>query len=297
MDDAAVGGGERGEALVGDRFAAGDAAAVGAVDEALQGAIDQLQLRLQGVGQRAVLALLAGHEAAVGEVVLELEVDLSADREFVESSGEMRALLLEGGPDGVHVRSHARTVRTVAVPHPGRKSRVPCRTVAPMSASATDPTDGYVDHVRAARAGERRGVALFRGLAERRSDEREIALLDALTRLEEVTGSLLDQLLRSIDPTAGAEPSHAVVDPRVEALASRAWRDLMAWLHALVEPLIPRFQVAEALAPADDRWVLELFTLHEVALLDFAAAQLADPTGDAGLDAIEAAIDRIVVVS
>ena len=168
-----------------------------------------------------------------------------------------------------------------------------CPTVAAMPEPGSGPERAYVDYVREVREGERRGVALFSGLAERRSDEREVALLGRLTRLEEVTGALLDDLLGTVDPAAVADPSEEMIDPRAERLASADWRDLMTWLHDLVEPLIPRFEAAEALAPAGDRWVLELFTLHEVALLDFAAAQLADPTCDAGLDSIEAAIERI----
>ena len=162
-----------------------------------------------------------------------------------------------------------------------------------MSEPATPHDDAYVAYVRAAREGERRGVALFGGLARRRNDAREAALLDRLTHLEVVTGALLDDLLRRLDPAAVPDPAVEVVDPRVEDLAAAEWPDLMAWLHALVEPLIPRFEAAESLAPDADRWILERFTLHEVALLEFAAAQLADPGGDAGLDAVESAIERV----
>lgn len=150
----------------------------------------------------------------------------------------------------------------------------------------------HLDFVRAAREGERRGVALFSGLAERRTDAREVELLGRLTRLEEVTGALLDGLLESLDPSAG-DRSATVIDPRAEELAARSWPDLMIWLRDLVEPLIPQFAAAESLAPPADRWVLELFTAHEVALLDFAAAQIAAPTGEAGRDAIDAVIERI----
>lgn len=110
MGDAAVGRRHRGLAFVTDRAAAHRAGAVGSVVDAHEGAVDQRQLGLQRAGQDLVLALLSGDLAAVGEVVVVVEVDLAPDGQFVDLDQELSSFVLERGADVGEVVGHGRNV-------------------------------------------------------------------------------------------------------------------------------------------------------------------------------------------
>lgn len=110
MGDAAVGRRQGGLAFVTDLPTARCAGAVGAVVDARQGAVDQRQLGLERAGQDLVLTLLPGDLAAIGEVVVVVEIDLATDGQFVDLDQELSSFDLEGGSDVGEVVGHGRIV-------------------------------------------------------------------------------------------------------------------------------------------------------------------------------------------
>lgn len=106
--DATVGRGHRLETVRPDRLSAHSAGAVAAIGEPGQGPLDQVQLHLEHIGQRSVLALLGRDLSTIGEVVVEVEIDISARGQLIDALEEVGPFRLEAGSFLVMIVGHDR---------------------------------------------------------------------------------------------------------------------------------------------------------------------------------------------
>ena len=110
VGDAAIGRCQRLEALLLDRIAAHRADPVGPFADASERTIDEDELPLEGVGQGQIGSDLARDLAAIGEVIIEVHVDLSAHRELVYATEQMGSFVFEKAALGLGIDAHDRQV-------------------------------------------------------------------------------------------------------------------------------------------------------------------------------------------
>jgi hypothetical protein len=127
--------------------------------------------------------------------------------------------------------------------------------------------------------GEVSGEALFAGLAETVHDERR-AKLTALADLERAMAEALVPVLVRLGVERGDdERSRRRGRDNAAAIAPLEWSALMEQFGPVTEAALDRYRTLAAAATDDDP-VYELLIAHEVALQEFARAELADGDGD-----------------
>lgn len=139
--------------------------------------------------------------------------------------------------------------------------------------------DDYLRGLADAYQGEVRGEATFRTLAEQADSEDVAAKWRALARLEAATRRALEPLMRRHGlETAPDEAQRRLGVARGEARAALGWQGAMRDMADRLPRFVALYAELEAIGPAEDKAGLAFLTAHEVALQDFARAELA---GDA----------------
>jgi hypothetical protein len=137
------------------------------------------------------------------------------------------------------------------------------------------PADDLAELWTKAYQGEVLGELLFGGIAEQIGDPGQAAVMRVVATLERRTKEATAPALeRAGVPT---EP-----DPEMEVLATAlipgalamSWSDLMGTIGPITRQYIPLYQRIGELSPAEQE-TADLLVAHEVALRDFAAAELA----------------------
>ena len=128
----------------------------------------------------------------------------------------------------------------------------------------------YREYISARYQGEVFGEALFGTLAARASIDEERNKWRALERLETITKARLKQELETLgEPTVESDRRRREGARLGAALAAQSWAEAIDFLHPRIVGWVEDFRSAEALAPADRRWLVREITDHEIALRDF----------------------------
>jgi hypothetical protein len=143
------------------------------------------------------------------------------------------------------------------------------------SVLAVSDTDSLAELWTRAYQGEVLGELLFGGIAEQIGDPDQADVMRVVATLERRTKEATAPALeRAGIPT---EP-----DPEMEVLATAlipgalamSWNDLMGTIGPITQQYIPLYQRIGELSPAE-RETADLLVAHEVALRDFAKAEIA----------------------
>ena len=123
--------------------------------------------------------------------------------------------------------------------------------------------------------GEVLGELLFGGIAEQLADPDQAAKMRVLATLErrtkEATAPALERAGIPTDPDPEMQVMATVLIPGALAMT---WSDLMATIGPITEQYIPLYQRIGELSPAE-RETADLLVAHEVALREFARAEVA----------------------
>jgi hypothetical protein len=149
----------------------------------------------------------------------------------------------------------------------------------PETAPAPDPIftpeDSLSELWTKAYQGEVLGELLFGGIAEQMADPDQAAKMRALATLErrtkEATAPALERAGVPTEPDPEMEVLAAALLPGALAMG---WDDLMGTIGPITQQYIPLYQRIGELSPAE-RETSELLVAHEVALRDFASAEVA----------------------
>ena len=152
----------------------------------------------------------------------------------------------------------------------------------------TDSTE-YRDAILQAWQGEHWGKAFLERVAERTDDAGHRAKWQVLAQLEEATGNALTPL---VGGSAEPDPEgYRQVDAFVDEYAKLSWAEAMEQMMTLLDPAIERFERLLAIAPEEDREVVQILVDHELALKRFTERELAgDP--ETSLEPVRAVIER-----
>lgn len=134
----------------------------------------------------------------------------------------------------------------------------------------------YLRELAAAYQGEVRGEAGFTALAAGAADADEADRWRLLARLEAATRAKLEPLLRrhGLDTAPDPEQRRAGLQ-RAERRAAMGWSGAIRSMSESLPAFVERYAALEAAGPAEDKAVLAFLTAHEVALVDFCAAEMA----------------------
>lgn len=141
----------------------------------------------------------------------------------------------------------------------------------PEHTQKTEPApEPYRAYITARYQGEVFGEALFGTLAMRAGTEEERNKWRTLERLETITKGLLRQELEALGEPTRESNSRRIAGVELGAtLAAQSWPAAIGYLHPRIVGWVEDFRAAEALAPADRRWLVRDITGHEIALRDF----------------------------
>jgi hypothetical protein len=149
----------------------------------------------------------------------------------------------------------------------------------PDTANAPEPIftseEGLEELWVKAYQGEVLGELLFGGIAEQLADPDQAAKMKVVATLErrtkEATAPALERAGVSTDPDPEMQVMATVLIP---GALEMTWSDLMATIGPITEQYIPLYQRIGELSPAE-RDTADLLVAHEVALREFAAAEVA----------------------
>jgi hypothetical protein len=129
--------------------------------------------------------------------------------------------------------------------------------------------------------GEVSGQELFAGLAATFTDHDHRAKLDALAALEREMAQALEPVLERYGVDRGDDDrSRERGRDNAAGVAALGWSRFLEQFGPVTDAALDRYRTLAALAPDDDP-VFDLLIAHEVALQEFANAELGDRGGDA----------------
>jgi hypothetical protein len=149
--------------------------------------------------------------------------------------------------------------------------------------SADDPAD--VLWVKAYQ-GEVLGEALFGRMAELIDDEEHAAKMRVLATLERRTKEAIAPALERAGLSTEADPESLSTAEALAGAASTPWKDLLATFEPITSQFCAMYRRIGELDPSE-KDASDLLVAHELALRNFARAEIADDT-ETSLDEIEA---------
>lgn len=134
----------------------------------------------------------------------------------------------------------------------------------------------YHDKVLEAYEGELIGYTFFSTLALATEAADEKRKLHFLAGLETRTAAILEPLVERYNLTPRSTAVLAQEGARdAQAYAGLDWGQLNARFAAEFPAYVDIFQATEAMAPPEDQRIMKLVTTHEIALINFAAEEVA----------------------
>lgn len=122
--------------------------------------------------------------------------------------------------------------------------------------------------------GEMGGEALFWGLAERAEPDQARKWL-ALAEIESLLARRLAAILLARDrPIPECLDASAKASVRWDAVAGKTWPEQMRWLREIAAAALSQMQIDAAHLPVSLGATCELVLAHEIALMDFAQAEI-----------------------
>jgi hypothetical protein len=135
--------------------------------------------------------------------------------------------------------------------------------------------------------GEVLGEALFGGIAERIGDAEHARKMRVLATLELRTKEAVAPALERAGISTAPDPEMlGLAEALVPDSATKAWAEVMGSLEAITGQFIPLYERIGELDPSE-REAANLLVAHELALRDFARAELAGETSSS-LDPVNA---------
>jgi hypothetical protein len=147
--------------------------------------------------------------------------------------------------------------------------------VVAMTASIFSPDDAIEKLWVQAYQGEVLGEAFFAGVADRLDDAEPARKMRVLATLEQRTkDAVAPALQRAGLPTEPDPEMLSLAEALVADTANTTWEGLLSSVVSVTEQFIPLYRRIGELQPAE-REVADLLVAHELALRDFASAEIA----------------------
>ena len=148
----------------------------------------------------------------------------------------------------------------------------------------------YERKLDAAYQGEFYGLAMYRLIAAARPQADEQAKWHLLVRLEEVTRSVLEPILRRHDMTTAAKPESLTAGEKDAAnYMNLPWDHLMRRFSDELDDDIAEYSALLAMAPEEDQAAIRFLVDHEIVTKAFCDAEL-EGQGDHSTAPVEALI-------
>jgi hypothetical protein len=149
---------------------------------------------------------------------------------------------------------------------------------APAPAPIFSPDDGIEKLLVQAYQGEVLGEAFFAGVADHLDDAEAARKMRVLATLEQRTkDAVAPALARAGLPTEPDPDMVSLAEALVADMANSTWEGLLSSVVSVTEQFIPMYQRIGELHPAE-RETADLLVAHELALRDFARAEIAGDT-------------------
>ena len=133
----------------------------------------------------------------------------------------------------------------------------------------------YTSYLEECFHGETNGEALFRVLADASTSDDARRKLRVLEQLERETKEFLRAALVAEGRSIHDEPKHVADGEKLgHRLSKLTWHELMNVFEPSLVRFVERFEQSEQLAPPGKQHVLQHFTAHERALLEFTKHEL-----------------------